>query len=151
KEKTLDVLVQEEFYKKIGATTLTFKPLEKFPKERIVPTENETYWRKQLLQGYVHDQGAAMMGGVAGHAGLFSNANDLAKMMQMYLNKGVYGGHRYFKTETVEEFSKRRFCANGNRRALGFDRAPNSGGTPCECVSYNSYGHTGFTGTMVWM
>lgn len=151
KEKTLDVLVQEEFYKKIGATTLTFKPLEKFPKERIVPTENETYWRKQLLQGYVHDQGAAMMGGVAGHAGLFSNANDLAKMMQMYLNKGVYGGHRYFKTETVEEFSKCRFCANGNRRALGFDRAPNSGGTPCECVSYNSYGHTGFTGTMVWM
>lgn len=151
KEKSLDVLVQEEFYKKIGAHTLTFNPLEKFSKDRIVPTENEKYWRKQLIQGYVHDQGAAMMGGVAGHAGLFSNANDLAKMMQMYLNKGVYGGHRYFKTETVEEFSKCRFCANGNRRALGFDRAPNSGGVPCECVSYNSYGHTGFTGTMVWM
>lgn len=151
KDKNLDQLVDQEFYKKLGATTLTYNPLKKMDKSRIVPTENEKYWRKQLLQGYVHDQGAAMMGGVAGHAGLFGNANDLAKMMQMYLNKGTYGGERFYKTETVEEFSKCRFCANGNRRALGFDRAPNSGGTPCECVSYNSYGHTGFTGTMVWM
>lgn len=151
RKKRLDEMVEEEFYSKIGAYSLTFNPLQKIPKNRIVPTEDEKYWRNQLLQGYVHDQGAAMMGGVAGHAGLFSNANDLAKMMQMYLNKGSYGGYTYYKPETVEEFSKCRFCANGNRRALGFDRAPNSGGSPCECVSYNSYGHTGFTGTMAWI
>jgi len=151
KEEPLDQMVQQMFYKSLGAYTLGFKPLERFPRDRIVPTEQENYWRKQLIHGYVHDQGAAMCGGVAGHAGLFSNANDLAKMMQMYLNKGSYGGERYLSAKTVEEFSKCRFCANGNRRALGFDRAPQSGGTPCECVSYNSYGHTGFTGTMVWM
>lgn len=151
KEEPLDQMVQQMFYKSLGAYSLGFKPLERFPRDRIVPTEQENYWRRQLIHGYVHDQGAAMCGGVAGHAGLFSNANDLAKMMQMYLNKGSYGGVRYLSAKTVEEFSKCRFCANGNRRALGFDRAPNSGGTPCECVSYNSYGHTGFTGTMVWM
>jgi len=151
KEEPLDQMVQGMFYRSLGAYTLGFNPLQRFPRDRIVPTEQEKYWRKQLIHGYVHDQGAAMCGGVAGHAGLFSNANDLAKMMQMYQNKGSYGGQRYLSAKTVEEFSKCRFCANGNRRALGFDRAPNSGGTPCECVSYNSYGHTGFTGTMVWM
>lgn len=148
----LDVYAQKNFYTPLGATTLGFNPMKRFPRERILPTENDTVWRKQLIHGYVHDQGAAMMGGVAGHAGVFSNANDLAKIMQMYLNKGTYGGERYIEEKTVEEFTKCRFCINGNRRGLGFDRPEVSGkGTPCDCVSLLSYGHTGFTGTMAWM
>jgi beta-N-acetylhexosaminidase len=151
-ELSLDQLSAKYIFNPLGATTTGFNPLNRFPKSRIAPTENDTLWRKQLLQGYVHDQGAAMCGGVAGHAGVFSNANDLGKIMQMYLNKGTYGGERYINEKTVEEFTKCRFCMNGNRRGLGFDRPDQSGkGTPCDCVSYLSYGHTGFTGTMVWM
>lgn len=95
-----------------------------------------------------------MMGGVAGHAGLFSTANDLAILMQMLLNKGVYGGERYLSEEVIAEFIKCQFCkpdGSGNRRGLGFDRpVKGKGGPTCECVSYASFGHTGFTGTMVW-
>lgn len=148
----LDEFVSKFIYEPLGAYTVGYNPLNRFPKSRIVPTEADSLWRKQLVHGYVHDQGAAMCGGVAGHAGIFANANDLAKVMQLYLNKGTYGGERYLSEKTVEEFTKCRFCANGNRRALGFDRPDPSGkGTPCDCVSYLSYGHTGFTGTMVWM
>lgn len=148
----LDQLASQYIYKPLGATTTGFNPLTRFSKNRIAPTENDTLWRKQVLRGYVHDQGAAMCGGVAGHAGVFSNANDLAKVMQMYLNNGSYGGEQYIRPGTVEEFTKCRFCLNGNRRGLGFDRPDPSGkGTPCDCVSYLSYGHTGFTGTMAWM
>lgn len=151
-EMRLDEYASKYIYTPLGAYTTGFNPLNRFPKSRIVPTENDTLWRKQLLRGYVHDQGAAMCGGVAGHAGVFSNANDLAKVMQMYLNKGTYGGERYINASTIEEFTKCRFCLNGNRRGLGFDRPDQSGkGTPCDCVSFLSYGHTGFTGTMAWM
>lgn len=151
-EMGLDEYAAKYIYTPLGATTTGFNPLNRFPKSRIVPTENDTLWRKQLLRGYVHDQGAAMCGGVAGHAGVFSNANDLGKVMQMYLNKGTYGGERYINAATIEEFTKCRFCLNGNRRGLGFDRPDQSGkGTPCDCVSFLSYGHTGFTGTMAWM
>lgn len=151
-EKGLAELASQYVYAPLGATTVGFNPLKRFPKERIAPTENDTLWRKQVLRGYVHDQGAAMCGGVAGHAGVFANANDLAKVMQMYLNKGMYGGEEYIKSSTMDEFTKCRFCLNGNRRGLGFDRPDQSGkGTPCDCVSFLSYGHTGFTGTMVWM
>jgi beta-glucosidase-like glycosyl hydrolase/CubicO group peptidase (beta-lactamase class C family) len=147
----LDKFASRFIFEPLGATTAGYNPLTRFPKERIVPTEMDSLWRKQLVHGFVHDHGAAMMGGVAGHAGVFANANDLAKIMQMYLNKGTYGGERFLSEKTVEEFVKCRFCHNGNRRGLGFDRPDISGkGTPCDCVSYLSFGHTGFTGTMAW-
>ena len=148
----LDDYAMKNLYQPLGAYTTGFNPLNRFPASRIVPTENDTLWRKQLLRGYVHDQGAAMCGGVAGHAGVFSNANDLGKIMQMYLNKGSYGGERYISEKTVEEFTRCRFPGTGNRRGLGFDRPEPSGkGTPYSGVSAHSYGHTGFTGTMTWM
>lgn len=96
-------LDNQYFYKPLGAQNLGYLPLNKFDKTRIVPTEKDAYYRHQLLRGYVHDMGAAMMGGVSGNAGLFSNANDVAKMMQMYLQKGTYGGKRYFKSKTIDK------------------------------------------------
>lgn len=151
--KRIDAMVEEYFFSKLGSTTTMFNPLNEFPKERIIPTEDDKIFRKQLIQGYVHDQGAAMCGGVAGHAGLFSTANDLAKMYQMYLNNGEYGGERYFKESTVKEFTRCQFCASGNRRGIGWDKPdPNGdGGTACDCVSYLSFGHAGFTGCLVWV
>lgn len=151
---TLDRFTEERFYRPIGATTLGYRPLERFPLDRIAPTEKDTIFRKRLVHGDVHDPGAAMMGGVAGHAGLFGSARDLAKVMQMLLDGGTYGGRRYISEETVKEFTKCQFCkpdGNGNRRALGFDRPVAGGkGPTCDCVSYTSFGHTGFTGTMAW-
>lgn len=141
------------FYSKLGAETLGYLPLNRFPVERIVPTENDIFFRHQLLQGCVHDPGAAMLGGIAGHAGLFSNADDLAKLMQMYLNKGFYGGRRYLSSEVIEKYTQRVFTENGNRRALGFDKPEidtTKASPASRMVSANSYGHTGFTGTMVW-
>ncbi|MGC9344906.1 MAG: serine hydrolase domain-containing protein, partial [Bacteroidales bacterium] len=142
------------FYSKIGADRLGYLPLNRFEEQEIVPTENDVIFRKQLLRGYVHDPGAAMLGGVAGHAGLFSNANDLAKMMQMYLNGGTYGGRRFLKQEVIDKYTKRVYSENGNRRALGFDKPePDSKkiGPTSESATLNSYGHTGFTGTMAWV
>ncbi|MDY6800525.1 MAG: glycoside hydrolase family 3 N-terminal domain-containing protein, partial [Bacteroidota bacterium] len=110
------------FYRPLGAYRTGFLPLERFDKSEIVPTENDLIFRKQLLHGYVHDPGAAMLGGVCGHAGLFSTANDLAKIMQMYLNGGEYGGLNYFKPETIELFTTSPFLDKDNRRALGFDK-----------------------------
>lgn len=151
--KRLDAFVEENFFSKLGATTTLFNPLNRFPKERVVPTENDKIFRKQMIQGYVHDQGAAMVGGVAGHAGLFSTANDLAKLYQMYLNNGTYGGERYLQESTVKEFTRCQFCANGNRRGIGWDKPDTNGegGTACDCVSYLSFGHAGFTGCLVWV
>lgn len=141
------------FYAPLGAGTLGYLPLGRFPSSQIVPTENDMFFRRQLLRGYVHDPGAAMMGGVCGHAGLFSNANDLGKMMQMILNYGSYGGDRYIDSATVVRYTSCVNCNNGNRRALGFDRpAPEKDtGPACNSASPSSYGHTGFTGTMAWM
>ncbi|MCS6981696.1 MAG: serine hydrolase [Flavobacteriales bacterium] len=150
--KRLDSLAYELLFSKLGAKTCTFNPRRQFPVEKIVPTAVDSGFRKQLLRGFVHDEGAALCGGVAGHAGLFSNAWDLAKVMQVYLNGGSYGRERFFSETTVREFTRCRFCKNGNRRALGFDRKdPEGKGPPCQCVSWASYGHTGFTGTMAWM
>jgi CubicO group peptidase (beta-lactamase class C family) len=149
--KSLDQFVEEQFYKPLGLHTLTFHPLEKFPLSRIMPTENDTLFRHQLLQGNVHDPAAAMLGGVAGHAGLFGNANDLAVLMQMLLQKGTYSGRQYIKPETVDLFTKRQY--KENRRGLGFDKPqliPSEPGPACEEASANSFGHTGFTGTYVW-
>jgi beta-glucosidase-like glycosyl hydrolase/CubicO group peptidase (beta-lactamase class C family) len=150
--KRLDVLVQDQFYQSLGMNNSTFNPLEKIGKANIAPSENDTYFRHQILQGYVHDMAAAMDGGVAGHAGLFSNAMDVAKMMQLYLQKGNYGGKDYFSAKTFDDFNTCHYCAEGNRRGLGLDKPqlPNQQGPTCGCVSMASFGHTGFTGTMTW-
>ena len=103
------------------------------------------------MQGYVHDMGAAMQGGVGGHAGLFSNANDVAKIMQMYLQGGSYGGERYLDTRTIEKFNKCYFCHKDVRRGVGFDKPQlKESGPTCGCVSRKSFGHSGFTGTYTW-
>lgn len=143
------------FYAPMGATTLGYNPLSRFPAERIVPTENDLFYRKQLLQGYVQDAGAALLGGVCGNAGLFGCANDLAKMMQMYLNGGWYGERRFIEAATLQKYTS---CYNRdesiNRRGLGFDRSvvdePGEG-PACDSASPQSYGHSGYTGTLAWV
>ena len=128
-----------------------YNPLQKFDKSVIAPTEIDTYFRHDIIQGYVHDMEAAMEAGVGGHAGIFSNAIDVAKMMQMYLQKGNYGGIQYFSEATFSDFNTCWFCNEGNRRGLGFDKPQLSKeGPTCGCVSMSSFGHTGFTGTMAW-
>jgi beta-N-acetylhexosaminidase len=112
----------ENFYKPLGMAHTCFNPLNRFNIKEINPTENDTVFRHQVVHGYVHDPGAAMLGGVSGHAGLFSNANDLAIYLQMILQKGEYGGVRYLKESTVNEFTKYQFPENNNRRGLGFDK-----------------------------
>lgn len=155
----IDKYVHKIFYAPLGLSTMGFRPREKFPLTRIVPTEYDIKFRKQLVHGDVHDPAAAMLGGVAGHAGLFSNANDLGIMMQMFVQKGEYGGKRYLNTATITEFTKCQFCADpakggdGNRRGIGFDKPetdPAKDSPICDCVSYLSFGHQGFTGTITW-
>lgn len=145
--------LDKNFYSPLGMTETCFNPLDKFPKNIIAPTEMDGKFRKQLVQGYVHDYGAAMMGGVGGHAGIFSNANDLAKLFQMYLQKGEYGGKRYLSEKVVKEFTSRAYRKTNNRRALGFDRpARKVKQSPVtKLASSYSFGHTGFTGTMAWV
>jgi CubicO group peptidase (beta-lactamase class C family) len=146
----LSSYVLEEFYQPLGMQTAGYNPRYRFSRSQIVPTENDTYFRKTLLQGFVHDQGAAMVGGVSGHAGVFSSANDLAILFQMMLNKGTYGGVDYFKPGTVEMFTARQSAVS--RRGLGFDRwDPETRTYPSELASPETYGHTGFTGTCVWV
>ncbi|RBN50136.1 glycoside hydrolase family 3 N-terminal domain-containing protein [Flavobacterium psychrolimnae] len=149
--KTLDILIQENFYRSLGMNNSSFNPLNKFDKNRIPPTETDTYFRRQLLQGYVNDLSAALEGGVSGHAGVFSNAMDVAKIMELYLQKGNYGNQQYFSEKTFEDFNTCYFCAVGNRRGVGFDK-PQLGteGPTCGCASMTSFGHTGYTGTMAW-
>lgn len=116
----------------------------------IMPTEIEKNFRKSLLIGTVHDQGAALLGGVAGHAGIFTNANDLAKYFQLLLNGGTYGGYRYYQASTITNFTSKQYP--NNRRAIGFDKPTPIGqdGPTCDAASSQSFGHTGFTGTMAW-
>jgi CubicO group peptidase (beta-lactamase class C family) len=144
-------LTQKHFYQALGANYTTYLPMEKFSLAQIVPTENDKLWRRQLVHGYVHDQGAAMQGGIGGHAGLFSNANDVAKIMQMYLNGGTYGGIRYLDQKTLDKFNTCYYCEENVRRGVGFDK-PQLGeaGPTCGCVSLSSFGHSGFTGTFAW-
>lgn len=150
----LNELGDSLFYASLGSERLTYRPLEKFPESEIIPTELDTVFRKQLIQGYVHDMGAAMQDGVGGHAGLFSNAGDLAKMMQMYLWEGAYGGLNYFRPETIRLFTSAPFLSTGNRRGLGFDKPAIDNpavSAACQSASSISYGHSGFTGTIVWV
>jgi beta-N-acetylhexosaminidase len=134
----------------MGLPTMGFHPREKYDLGKITPTEMDTVFRKQLIHGDVHDPAAAMMGGVAGHAGLFSNSTDLAVLFQMLLQHGVYGGKKYLDSATVEEFISKQFP--NNRRGLGFDKPQAAGeeGPSCHDASPRSFGHTGFTGTYVW-
>ena len=151
-KKDLNILVNDEFYEPLGANRMSYLPLAKFDKLSIVPSEKDSYFRHQLLHGYVHDMGAAMLGGVGGHAGLFANSNDVAKMMQLYLQKGYYGGKRYFKAATFDKFNKRYYSDKKVRRGLGFDK-PQLDSTimaTCGCVSDESFGHSGFTGAYTW-
>jgi CubicO group peptidase (beta-lactamase class C family) len=150
-EEPLNQYTYENFYKPLGMQTAGFLPRNRFKPEQIIPTEMDTYFRKTLLVGYVHDQGAALAGGVSGHAGLFSSANDLAIIYQMLLNRGTYGGVEYFKNSTVDMFTSKQ--SNVSRRGLGFDRwdPDSTKHYPSELASPQTYGHTGYTGTCVWV
>ncbi|MDD4602790.1 MAG: glycoside hydrolase family 3 N-terminal domain-containing protein [Bacteroidales bacterium] len=151
--KPFDKYLGDNFYKPLGLRTMGFNPRARFSLAGISPTEYDTIFRKQLIWGDVHDPGAAMLGGVSGHAGLFSDALDLAVILQMILQEGFYGNKQYFSAATVNEFTKVQFPQKGNRRGLGFDKplhnfAPN--GPACEGASKESFGHSGFTGTYCW-
>lgn len=142
--------MEQNFYNPLGLNALTYRPLEKYSVELITPTENDVFFRHRLVRGTVHDQGAAMLGGVAGHAGLFSNAVDLAALFQMNLQNGYYGGQRYFLPETVPYFAKKHYSKN--RRGFGWDKPePEGGGPTSDLCSPNTFGHTGFTGTAAWV
>lgn len=149
--KSLNEYVTENFYEPMNLK-LCYQPLKYFEKTQIVPTEFDQTFRNQLIHGYVHDPGAAMYGGIAGHAGIFSNAEDLAALMQMMLNKGEWLGKRYLDSNVVKEFTKCRFCPK-NRRGLCFEKPAPSKETESpvpDCCSPESFGHFGFTGTMAW-
>ena len=152
--KNIEDYLSEKFYYPMNLSHICYKPLNHFTREQIAPTENDTVFRKQLIWGDVHDQAAAMFGGVAGHAGLFSNAHDLAAIMQMLLDEGVYNGKRYLKPETVRYFTSAPYASsNDNRRGIGFDKLPigkKGSCTASKSGSMKGYGHTGFTGTFVW-
>jgi beta-glucosidase-like glycosyl hydrolase/CubicO group peptidase (beta-lactamase class C family) len=147
----LENLSQQNFYSSLGMNNTLYNPLDKFDKKVITPTVIDNYFRHQIIQGYVHDEAAAMEGGVAGHAGIFSNAMDVAKMMQLYLQKGSYGNHRYFSEETFDAFNTCYFCSEGVERGLGFDKRIGKDSSTCACVSESSFGHTGFTGDIAWV
>lgn len=149
--QAFDDYVTSQFYAPMGLARMRFNPLNYYPLSVIAPTEDDQIFRKQLVHGYVHDQGAAMLGGVGGHAGLFASASDLAGLMQMFLNKGTYGGKRYIKEQVIEEYTDCQYCET-NRRGAGFDKPTrNRSGGPCSNkVSLKSFGHSGFTGTLAW-
>ncbi len=147
----LDAFLQREVYRPLGATTLGFRPTNRFPLSRIVPTEVDSAFRRQLLHGTVHDEGAALLGGLSGHAGLFGDANDVAKLAQTYAWGGRYGGQQLFDKTILADWTRCQFCPD-NRRALAFDRpAANPTVNSAKSASQSSYGHTGFTGTYFWV
>lgn len=151
---TLDEYVQKNFYNKIGMTTTGFKPRNRFPVDRMVPTETEKHFRRQTTQGDVHDEGASLFGGVAGHAGLFSDAYDLAMLYQMLENGGTFNGERYLKAETINFFTA--YHSDVSRRGYGYDKPEKDNATrkepyPSALASPETFGHTGFTGTCVWV
>ena len=140
-------------YHKLGANSLTYNPLKTFPMSRIVPTEYDSLFRKSLIHGRVHDEGAIMLGGVSGHAGLFGNANDLMKLMQMYLQKGTYGGDRFISPQVIDQCTSYQYPDQKIRRGIGFDKKDfNPLVTNAAALSSDkSYGHSGFTGTYTWV
>lgn len=153
--KRLDQYLYTTFYKKIGANNLVFNPLERIDAKNIIPTEEDDFFRKRLVQGTVHDEAAAMLSGLSSNAGLFGNASDLAKLLQLYLNKGSYGGEQFIEPSTMQEFTQCQFCEEGNRRGLGFDKPlidyDEKQSYVAKSASKYSYGHSGFTGTFFWL
>ena len=150
---TIDKFASKNFYAPLGMNYTTYNPWQ----DSIfstVPSEDDKIFRKQIINGYVNDPGAAMLGGISGHAGVFSNANDLAKLGQLFLNKGTYGNKKYFNSKTLDIFNKQYFAKKGNRRALGFDKPMLNieiPGPTCKSASKQSFGHMGFTGTYFWV
>ena len=148
---TLDQLLKEKLLSNIGANNTTYLPLNFFSESRLVPSEVDNYFRQDTLKGYVHDMGAAMQGGIGGHAGLFSNSNDISKIMQMFIQNGNYGSKIFFSKSTIDYFNQCYYCMEGNRRGLGFDKPQIDDSSPtCGCVPMSSFGHSGFTGTYAW-
>jgi CubicO group peptidase (beta-lactamase class C family) len=144
-----DVYVRNHIYNLMGLRYINYLPLVRNPGVRVAPTEKESYFRNQMICGYVHDPGAAMLGGIGGHAGVFANATDLASIMQLFLNNGTYAGQTFFDEPTRSYFTKAQYP--GNKRGIGFDRPNASGGGTCdELASQKSFGHSGFTGTLAW-
>ncbi|WP_029036404.1 glycoside hydrolase family 3 N-terminal domain-containing protein [Salinimicrobium xinjiangense] len=152
-ELSFPEFLEKNFYEPLGAASVGFNP--QLPLYKIVPTEHDFLFRQEPIHGTVHDEGAIMLGGVSGHAGLFANANDLAKLLQMYLDGGKYGGKRYLEQETLQKFTQTAFPESGNHRALGFDKPyyneKGESRNTAQDASAASFGHTGFTGIMVWM
>ena len=149
--------MNQTFYSSLGTNTLGFNPKIKNFANAIVPTEMDSVFRKTLTKGWVHDGNAALLGGISGNAGLFATANDMAKLMQLYVQYGTYGGKRYLSEATVAEFTKVQYPDNNNRRGLGFDKPllnnselDLSDAYPAPEASPESFGHAGFTGTFVW-
>ena len=152
-----DEYLKETFYRPLGAYTVTHNAYKHFPLRRVIPTEIDDFFRMEKLRGFVHDEGAAMMGGISGNAGLFGTTNDLAKIFQMYLQKGYYGGRRYISEKTINEFTKIQYPDNDNRRGLGFDKPLIDNNEnkledayPAVSCSKSSFGHSGYTGTFAW-
>jgi len=150
--------VTTNIYNKLGANDICFNPWIRYPLSRIVPTENDSLFRKQQLHGTVHDEGAAMLGGISGHAGLFATANDLMKLMEMYRRMGYYGGEQIIAKEVLEQYTRVQHPENDNRRGLGFDKPlldnvelPGEEVYPAKSASPSSFGHSGYTGTFVWI
>ena len=150
-ESSLETLAMDTFYKPLGLVRTTYNPNKNRPNRTVIPSEIDTYYRNQELKGEVHDMAAAMLGGVGGHAGLFSNATEVAILMQLFLQKGRYADKQYFSSATFDQFNQCLYCEEGNRRGVGFDKPQLEGrGSTCGCVPKTSFGHSGFTGTYAW-
>ncbi len=144
---SIDKYLKKEIYNPLGLRNISYLPLNEFNKSRIIPTENDMQWRYSLLQGYVHDPSAAILGGIAGNAGLFANTHDLAVLFQMILNGGSYGGKQFIRRDIIKQFTKRQ---EDTERGLGFDM-PNSHAVVGSLAPLSTYGHSGYTGTCIWV
>jgi beta-N-acetylhexosaminidase len=148
----IEEYLKKNYYSQLGASTLTYNPLRFFNIDRIVPTERDTFFRQTVIHGKAHDEGAVMLAGLSGHAGLFGNANDLMKVTQLYLQKGYFGGQQLLSSDVLTEFTRYQYPETGSRRGIDFDKPTftHTGNAP-RYAHPMSYGHTGFTGIMVWM
>jgi CubicO group peptidase (beta-lactamase class C family) len=156
--KDFETFLKENFFQNLGAKELLFNPANQLPIERIVPTEKDSLFRKSLTRGWVHDENAALLGGVSGNAGLFANTHSLLPVLQMLLNEGEYQGQKFLEASTVETFTQIQFKENNNRRGLGFDKPIIENDTlsyedsyPSPLADPSGYGHSGFTGTFFWV
>ena len=150
-KQRMDQLVEDMFYAPLGASHMGYLPLQEVDINQVPPSEIDNYFRHTEIQGFVHDMGAAMQNGVGGHAGLFSNSNDVAKMMQMFMQGGSYGGINFFSPSSISHFNTRHYESENNRRGIGFDKQQfEDPGPTCFCASDQSFGHSGFTGTFAW-